>query len=131
MLTLSFLQPMHTRPPPPPTPSPPPLTKDDVAAIVKDALNHHLTPPFEKILKKAIERTRLEERVESLEKETTRLQQERQEEKKRVEEERRRGELAVANLDITGRRLYSWEMYKSGLDGGRRLPANSARSVSG
>ncbi|MCJ1263730.1 hypothetical protein MMC22_003600 [Lobaria immixta] len=77
----------------------------DIAAIVKDAPNHHPTPPFEKILKEAIERTRLEERVKSLEKEATRLQQELQEERKKVEEERRRGELAVANLDTTGRRL--------------------------
>lgn len=66
-----------------PLPSlPSPITRSDV---------DHRTPSFEEKLKAAIEQTRLEERVRSLEADKARLQEELKEEKKKVEEERKKG----------------------------------------
>lgn len=96
-------------------PPPPPLTIEELAKIVDGA----------------VEWARLEEKVKYLEKNITRLEREMQEQKKEVQEEkmkaeqeRERGELAVAEerrkLDTKSRALYSWETYKSRVDGGRR-----------
>lgn len=76
----------------------------------------------------AAEMARLEERVKWLEADRERLQRELQEEKAKVVEERRRGDLAAENKT---RSLFKWETYAAGVQGSRRVEAQSGRSVSG
>lgn len=120
-------------------PPPPPPTKEEIAAIVKEAITQQLELSHNQAIKNATELGELRGRVRYLEEDKKKLEERVVEERKRGEvataDERRKGELAVAvereKLEGRTRTLFRWETYTSGVEGGRRIPATSGRSVSG